>query len=84
MENRKLLGKIGAAQIQGELLTLRATQDAMDKTQQAMRAQLGEMRKELYIAERAIPIKDYIDLDVWERDPDSSIMVAKVSFLSWL
>eukprot|EP00959_Pyramimonas_sp_CCMP1952_P097376 2035536-Pyramimonas_sp.AAC.1 len=43
---------------------------------------MEEMRKELHCQERAIPIKDYEDMHVWDRQPDPTVLIASLSELA--
>ncbi|CAK0884151.1 unnamed protein product [Prorocentrum cordatum] len=64
------------SQAQGELHEPRQRQSSVEKEQSERRSELERIRKQLYILEAAIPIKDYEGMLEWGLDPDGTIMVA--------
>ncbi|CAK0848942.1 unnamed protein product [Prorocentrum cordatum] len=65
--------------VQVQLTDLQARSDVLEHSQHEMRKQMQEMRKELHCQERAIPIKDYEDMQVWDRQPDPTVLIASLS-----
>ncbi|CAK0881110.1 unnamed protein product, partial [Prorocentrum cordatum] len=66
-------------QFQTQATDIQARSDVLEQSQFEMRRQLDEMRKELYCQERAIPVKDYEDVQVRGRQPGPTVRIANLS-----